>query len=137
MVSPNQLHAMMLLIVLITTACAPVATLVHDSGIKIEPISNETGRIRSPGFWIDRDGISLRGEVLPGSAEQSSMTGHVDISITVPDGSNSVCTIALLKIDRRSGASAFSQRFVSLPPRGSRVRIWHDSMTATHHDCVN
>lgn len=136
MVTRSKSLTTMLLSVLATYGCASIATLAHDTGVRIEPISNESGRIRSPGFWTDADGISLRGDVLPSSAGQSPLVGHIDIAITVPDGSNTVCTTTPLITDRRYGGSGFSQPFVSLPPRGSRVRVWYHSVTATHNDCT-
>jgi len=136
MVTRSKSLTTMLLSVLATSGCANVATLAHDTGVRIEPISNESGRIRSPGFWTDADGISLRGDVLPGSAGQSPLVGHIDIAITVPDGSNTVCTITPLITDRRYEGSRFNRPFVSLPPRGSRVRVLYHAVTAAHDDCA-
>ena len=136
MIVKNVQITLLLVGVLVTSACVSVPTFVHDSGVRIVPISNESGRIRSPGFWTDRDGISLRGDVLPGSAGQSPLVGHIDISITVPDGSNTVCTMTPLITDRRYEGSRFNRPFASMPPRGSRVRVWYHSVTASHDDCA-
>ena len=136
MIVKNVQITLLLVGVLMTSACVSVPTFVHDSGVRIVPISNESGRIRSPGFWTDRDGISLRGDVLPGSAGQSPLVGHIDIAITVPDGSNTVCTMTPLITDRRYEGSRFNRPFASMPPRGSRVRVWYHSVTASHDDCA-
>ncbi|MDX1430024.1 MAG: hypothetical protein R3282_07035, partial [Rhodothermales bacterium] len=50
--------------VLSLAGCTNIPTRVHDPGINIEPVSSETGQIRSVGFWTDRNGLSLRGEVV-------------------------------------------------------------------------
>ena len=108
---------------------------VHDPGVAIETVSTESGQIRSVGFWTDRDGLTLRGEVLPNSSGKIP-EGHVDISITVPDRSSTVCSIAKLYRERSHNDGDFSHSFVSLPPRGSRVRVWYHPETMTHGDCA-
>ena len=126
-----------LIAILATAACTSIPTRVHDSGIKIEPVSNDTGSIRSAGFWRDRNGISLRGEVSPNPVSESPLAGHIDVSITVPDKSSTVCTTADPNKDPKHVLKSFSRRFESLPPRGSLVRVWHHPAAATHDSCVN
>ena len=122
--------------VLTTSACSNIPTRIHNSGVRIEPISNDTANIRSAAFWRDRDGLSLRGEFSATPMNANSLIGHVDISITVPDGSNTVCTTAQQDKDSKQAFKPFTHRFEALPPRGSLLRIWHHSVPALHDDCV-
>ena len=122
---------------LVMPACTSIPTRIHDSGVNIQPVSNDSGSIRSAGFWMDRKGVILRGKFSPNPADKIPVTGHIDVSITVPDGSNSVCTTAQLVKDRQYAGNAFVHRFVSLPPRGSFVRVWHHPVTAIHSNCAS
>jgi hypothetical protein len=125
-----------LLGILATSACTNIPTRIHESGARIEPVSNDTGSIRSAAFWRDRDGLSLRGEVSANSVNENLLAGHIDISITLPDESNAVCTTADWDADSKQALKPFSQRFETLPPRGTRLRVWLHPATA-HGDCVS
>lgn len=131
----NKAYPTLLISMLSMTACTSMPTRVHDSGIQVEPVSNDAARIRSVGFWTDRDRLTLRGEVLPASSATSFADGHVDISITTPDGSRTVCTVAEFYIKHRYADKDFSHPFASLPPRGSRVRVWYHAAAPVHDDC--
>ena len=52
-------------------ACSNVPTRIHEPGVVIESASSEVARLRSVGFWTDRDGLTLRGEVLPALSGQT------------------------------------------------------------------
>lgn len=131
----NKLYPILLLSMLPTSACTSLPTRVHDSGVEIESVSNDAARLRSVAFWTDRKGLSLHGEVLPGPSRDALEDGHVDISITVPDGSSTVCTSAELYVERSHKDDDFSRSFVSLPPRGSQVRVWYHAVAMLHDDC--
>lgn len=118
-------------------ACANVPTRIHETGVVIEPATSEVARLRSVGFWTDRDGLTLRGEVLPVSPAQSLPGGHVDIAITVPDRSSTVCTTATMYQENEHADNDFSHPFVSLPPRGSRVRVAYHATDIPHDGCSN
>lgn len=135
MVAINKHWPIALISMLSVSACTSLPTRIHDSGVELEPVSNDVARIRSAAFWTGPDGISLRGEVLPGSSGASLVDGHVDISISMPDGSSTVCTTAELYVERSHIDDDFSHAFVSLPPRGSRVRVWYHPAAMIHDDC--
>lgn len=135
MVAMNKTCPIALISILSVSACTSLPTRIHGSGVEIEPVSNDAARIRSVAFWTGPDGISLRGELLPGSSGDSLLDGHVDISISVPDGTSTVCTTAELYVERSHTDDDFSHPFVSLPPRGSRVRIWYHPAAMIHDDC--
>ncbi len=118
-------------------ACADVPTRIHEPGVVIEPATSEVARLRSVGFWTDRNGLTLRGEVLPASPGQTLPGGHVDIAITVADRSSTVCTTATMYQENEHADNDFSHPFVSLPPRGSRVRVAYHATDITHDDCAN
>lgn len=118
-------------------ACANISTRIHEPGIVIEPATSEVARLRSVGFWSDRDGLTLRGELLPASPGQSLPGGHVDIAISVPDRSSTVCTTATMYQENDHADNDFSHAFVALPPRGSRVRVAFHATDITHDDCPN
>ena len=130
----NKAYPILLISMLSMTACTSIPTRVHDSGVQIEPASNDAARIRSVAFWTDRGRLSLRGEVLPASSD-SLVDGHVDISITVPDRSRTVCTVAELYVEHRNADKDFSHPFASLPARGSRVRVWYHAAAPNHDAC--
>lgn len=130
-------HLFVLIGVLTISACSNIPTRIHDSGVRIEPISNDTANIRSAAFWRDRDGLSLRGEFSAKPINEDSLIGHIDISITVPDGSNTVCTTTVPDTDSKQAFKPFAHRFESLPPRGSLLRVWHHPAPAPHDDCVS
>lgn len=132
----NRMWWAVLLGILAAPACTNIPTRIHDAGVRIEPASNDTGSVRSAAFWRDRDGLSLRGEVSANSVNENLLAGHIDISITLPDESNAVCTTAEWDVDAKQALQPFSQRFESLPPRGSHLRVWHHPATA-HDDCVS
>lgn len=117
--------------------CTNIPTRVHDPGVNIDSVSNETGQIRSVAFWTDRSGLSLRGEVVPFSDSSCALDGHIDVAITVPDRSSTVCTTAQLYRERSHDDVDFSHPFVSLPPRGSHLRVWYHRATELHDDCSN
>jgi len=129
-------HLFVLIGVLATSACTNIPTRVHDSGVRIEAISNGTANIRSAAFWRDHDGLSLRGEVSATAIDEDSLVGHIDISITMPDGSSTVCTTAEQDKDSKQAFKPFTHRFESLPPRGSFLRVWHHPAPAPHDDCA-
>lgn len=133
--STNRSWLIAIISLLGVSACTNLPTRVHGSGVKIEPVSNETGTVRSAAFWTNSDGISLRGEVALPPTDEGLMTGHIDIAITVPDGSTTVCAVAPLIADRRYGDIVYAHRFVSLPPRGSAIRLWHHA-SADHQACA-
>lgn len=117
--------------------CTNIPTRIHDPGINIEPVSSETGQIRSVGFWTDRNGLSLRGEVVRLSDSSRALDGHIDVAITVPDRSSTVCTTAQLYRESGHGDVDFSHPFVTLPPRGSYLRVWYHPATESHDECAN
>jgi len=121
---------------LATSACTNIPTRIHDSGVEIDPVSNDTGSVRSAAFWQDREGLSLRGDVSPRPANEDLLAGHVDISITSPDESNTVCATAEWGADSKQVLKPFFHRFESLPRKGSRLRVWHHPAT-THDDCAS
>ena len=130
-------HLFLLIGVLTTSACTNIPTRVHDSGVRIEPVSNDTAYIRSAAFWTDRGGLSLRGEVSAKPLNEDGLSGHIDISITVPDGSNTVCTTTEQDKYSNQAFMPFTLQFESLPPRGSFLRVWHHPAPARHDDCVS
>ena len=133
--SSNKAYPILLISMLSVSACTSMPTRVHDSGVEIKSVSNDTARLRSVAFWTDRKGISLRGEVLPGPSADALEDGHVDIAITVPDGSSTVCTSAELYVERTHKDADFARPFVSLPPRKSQVRVWYHAAAMDHDDC--
>lgn len=117
------------------SACASLPYRLHDTGVRLEPISVDGVDIRSVGFWTDDTQILLRGEVIANRSESRSLSGHVDVAITVPDGSNTVCTVAPFEVDRQSPVNIYSRRFETIPPEGSRIRVsYHASQS--HSDCA-
>lgn len=133
----EKTHLFVLIGVLTTSACSNIPTRIHDSGVRIEPISNESADVRSAAFWRDRDGLILRGEFFAKPISEDSLIGHIDISITVPDESITVCTTAQQDKDSKQAYKPFTHRFDSLPPRGSSLRVWHHPAPAPHDDCVS
>lgn len=118
-------------------ACSNVPTRIHEPGVVIESASSEVARLRSVGFWTDRDGLTLRGDVLPALFGQTLPGGHVDIAIIVPDRSSTVCTLAPIYQENQHADSDFSHAFVALPPRGSRVRVAYHATDINHDGCSN
>ena len=109
--------------VLAVAGCTNLPTRVHDPGVRIELVTSEQGTIRTAGFWRDKNGLSLRGDLSPDGRNRLPDTEHIDIAILNPGGRNAVCVIAPLLIDGRHGGSVFSRRFATLPPTGSLVRL--------------
>ena len=109
--------------VLAIGGCYNLPTRVHDPGVRIELVTSEQGAIRTAGFWTDKDGLILRGDLPPDERNRRTDVEHIDIAILKPGGHNSVCVIAPLTIDGRHGGSVFTRRFAALPPTGSLVRL--------------
>lgn len=128
-------YVMVLLAVGFTSACTSLPYRLHDTGVRLEPTSSDGADIRSVGFWTDDTQILLRGEVIANRNESRSLSGHVDVAITVPDGSNTVCTVAPLEDKRQSPVNTYSRRFESIPPEGSRIRVSYHA-SPSHPDCA-
>jgi hypothetical protein len=117
------------------SACTSLPSRLHDTGVRIEPVLNDGAEVRSVGFWTNDEGIMLRGEVVANALDDQPLPGHVDVAITVPDGSNTVCTVAEFLEDRQTPVNTYSRRFEAVPPEGSTVRVsYHASQS--HGDCV-
>jgi len=117
------------------SACTSLPSRLHDTGVQIEPVLNDGAEVRSVGFWTNDEGIMLRGEVVANAFDNRPLPGHVDVAITIPDGSNTVCTVAEFLEDRQTPANTYSRRFEAVPPQGSTVRVaYHASQS--HGDCV-
>lgn len=117
------------------SSCAWVPTLVSDSGVIIEMESTSSGRITSTHFWRDRRGYQLHGEVVPHPITKGPMGGHVDIVITAPNETNTVCTTVRQRTSVGHVRKPFYSRLDEMPTRGSIVKIkHHDSLN--HRTCV-
>jgi hypothetical protein len=117
------------------SACTSLPSRLHDTGVRLEPVLNDGAEVRSVGFWTNDEGIMLRGEVVANAFDNRPLPGHVDVAITVPDGSNTVCTVAEFLEDRQTPVNTYSRRFEAVPPEGSTVRVaYHASQS--HGDCV-
>lgn len=117
------------------SACTSLPSRLHDTGVRIEPVLNDGAEVRSVGFWTNDEGIMLRGEVVANAFDDRPLPGHVDVAITIPDGSNTVCTVAEFLEDRQTPVNTYSRRFEAVPPEGSTVRVaYHASQS--HGDCV-
>ena len=117
------------------SACTSLPSRLHDTGVRIEPVLNDGAEVRSVGFWTNDEGIMLRGEVVANAFDNRPLPGHVDVAVTVPDGSNTVCTVAEFLEDRQTPVNTYSRRFEAVPPEGSTVRVaYHASQS--HGDCV-
>ena len=117
------------------SACTSLPSRLHDTGVRLEPVLNDGAEIRSVGFWTNDEGIMLRGEVVANAFDNRPLPGHVDVAITIPDGSNTVCTVAEFLEDRQTPVNTYSRRFEAVPPEGSTVRVaYHASQS--HGDCV-
>jgi hypothetical protein len=135
MISKTNIYLSVLLTAGGASACTSMPSRIHDTGVRIEPISNDGGEIRSVGFWTNDEGIMLRGEVVANAFDNQPLPGHVDVAITVPDGSNTVCTVAEFLEDRQTPVNTYSRRFEALPPEASTVRVAYHA-GQSHSDCV-
>ena len=135
MINRFKTYLTILLVAGSVSACTSLPSRLHDTGVRIEPVLNDGAEVRSAGFWTNDEGIMLRGEVVANAFDIRPLPGHVDVAITVPDGSNTVCTVAEFLEDRQTPVNTYSRRFEALPPESSTVRVaYHASQS--HGDCV-
>lgn len=135
MINSIKTYLAALLVAGSVSACTSLPSRLHDTGVRIEPVLNDGAEVRSAGFWTNDEGIMLRGEVVANALDIQPLPGHVDVAITMPDGSNTVCTVAEFLEDRQAPVNTYSRRFEALPPESSTVRVaYHASQS--HGDCV-
>ena len=66
--------------VLAIGGCYNLPTRVHDPGVRIELVTSEQGAIRTAGFWTDKDGLILRGDLPPDERNRRTDVERVDVS---------------------------------------------------------
>jgi hypothetical protein len=135
MISKTRIYLIVLFAAGNVSACTSLPSRLHDTGVRIEPVLNDGAEVRSAGFWTNDEGIMLRGEVVANAFDNQPLPGHVDVAITVPDGSNTVCTVAEFLEDRQTPVNTYSRRFEALPPEASKVRVAYHA-GQSHSDCV-
>lgn len=128
------------LITLFIAGCAATGKdLVRDNTVQIEKVSSTWAAVRFVNVVQEDGEVTLRGEVVRRPVGRGPIPGHIDLEVIGSDGD--VLEEAVIGYHRRSVKSRYATFHATLnatPPRGSTVRVTHDTRALSpceHRQC--